>query len=63
MATQEIVTRRTPAQVDWFAGLLREAVRQVEAEALPPDPGYRWCPRCPAVWAARCMPWRAERPR
>ena len=59
VVTQEIVTRRTPEQVDWFAGLLREAVRQVEAEALPPDPGYRWCPRCPAVWAARCMPWRA----
>jgi hypothetical protein len=59
VATQELVTRRTGAQLDWFAGLLREAVRQVEAEALPPDPGYRWCPRCPAVWAARCMPWRA----
>ena len=59
VATQELVTRRTAAQLDWFAGLLREAVRQVEAEALPPDPGYRWCPRCPAVWAARCMPWRA----
>jgi hypothetical protein len=58
VATQELVTRRTGAQLDWFAGLLREAVRQVEAEALPPDPGYRWCHRCPAVWAARCMPWR-----
>jgi PD-(D/E)XK nuclease superfamily len=60
ITTQEIVTRRTAAQLDWFAGLLREAVRQVEAEALPPDPGYRWCPRCPAVWAARCMPWRTS---
>jgi RecB family exonuclease len=59
VATQELVTRRTAAQLDWFAGLLREAVRQVEAEAFPPDPGYRWCHRCPAVWAARCMPWRA----
>jgi hypothetical protein len=59
VVTQELVTRRTPAQLDWFAGLLREAVRQVEAAALPPDPGYRWSHRCPAVWAARCMPWRA----
>jgi hypothetical protein len=59
VATQELVTRRTAAQLDWFAGLLRETARQVEAEALPPDPGYRWCPRCPAVWAGRCMPWRA----
>jgi hypothetical protein len=59
VVTQELVTRRAPAQLDWFAGLLREAVRQVEAEALPPDPAYRWCHRCPAVWAARCMPWRA----
>jgi hypothetical protein len=60
--TQELVTRRTAAQLDWFAGLPREAVRQVEAAALPPDPGYRWCPRCPAIWAARCMPWRAPAP-
>ena len=59
VATQEVVTRRTAQQVDWFGGLLREAVTQVEGLGLPPDPEYRWCPRCPAVWAARCMPWRA----
>jgi hypothetical protein len=59
VATKEIVTPRTAQQVDWFGGLLREAVTQVEGLELPPDPGYRWCPRCPAVWASRCMPWRA----
>jgi hypothetical protein len=61
VATQEIVTRRTPAQVDWFAGLLADAVRQVESLGLPPDPGFRWCRFCPPVWRDRCMPWRAER--
>jgi len=57
--TQEIVTRRTEQQVDWFAGLLREAVKQVEAKAMMPNPGYQWCKTCPALWRDRCMPWRA----
>jgi RecB family exonuclease len=63
VVTQEIVTRRTAQQVDWFAGLLRDAVQQVEGLGLPPDPGYQWHRFCPPLWRDRCMPWLAERPK
>lgn len=60
IVTQELVTRRTPAQLEWFVGLLGDLVRQVEAQALPPNSSYQWCRTCPPMWRDRCMPWRAQ---
>lgn len=57
VVTQEVVTRRTEAQLEWFVSLLQDLVRQVEAQALPPNEGYRWHRTCPALWRDRCQPW------
>jgi hypothetical protein len=54
-----VETTRTAAELDWFGRVqLPALVRQVEADALGPNPLHRWCGWCPAAWRWRCMPWR-----
>jgi hypothetical protein len=60
---ETVRTTRTAAELAWFAALLAALVGQIEADALPANPGYRWCSHCPAPWRDRCLPWRAEEPR
>jgi hypothetical protein len=58
---ETVETTRTAAELDWFGRVqLPALVRQVEADALGPNPLYKWCGWCPAAWRRRCMPWRAE---